>query len=537
MKTVFDKSTVAHIWASQSQDCGRTSSDNFSFTGPKLYSYAQPIAYILDREHYVLGEDRKTIVLLNSSSYSMTTNRHQSLARQASRHFRQIYVPGLSENMLYGINRAGLSDAIAAIMEDVKSAASDAARPRIRQATRDAAISRANDRRADALLLIALDKARRLGKPHATKLRALAKLASLDPADFPDPAAYAFALDKDRLIRVFKGSADNARHQISALLEFSADGTRTAGQLLESAKRLDRQIGCVRDNAKAARRAVPRSLVREYAKVSDVSAWRIALIEKRDAEDVAAARTAWNGKLPAMLAALSSDDFLNSEFAVSEFTVTRSLCDADTWAATLAREPGAEERKKIVEQLRARFDDCMIAKNRERVNAMLAEAKTSFDAGEFRRARSQFAAIAATRWADAMDKEHAEKRAQESAARIADQMAAELTAWRAGTLRRLPYDHPAQTADGAALRLSADRECVETSNGAEVPASVCPRLWSAIAAVRASGQDRKFSGFRLGAFHLDRISADGTIFAGCHTIHFAELAMIARQLELPAIAG
>ncbi len=94
MKKVVDAATVAHLWANQLQDEARTPGiGNFYFDGPKLYSYGR---------HFTVGkivtnDKGETAVLLTTRRYSNTTNKHQGLARNATRHLKQIFVVAADE--------------------------------------------------------------------------------------------------------------------------------------------------------------------------------------------------------------------------------------------------------------------------------------------------------------------------------------------------------------------------------------------------------------------------------------------------------
>lgn len=81
-KQVFPRDTVAHLWAHKAQDSARDSSGNFFFTGPTLYSYGShfAIAHILSDE---CGPGLAGRVLWNDATYSNTTAKMQSIARQA----------------------------------------------------------------------------------------------------------------------------------------------------------------------------------------------------------------------------------------------------------------------------------------------------------------------------------------------------------------------------------------------------------------------------------------------------------------------
>lgn len=84
MKTVFDNRQVAHVWAQQSQEHGRSNNGNMFFHNKTIYSYGH---------HFPMGHfvDDNT-VLLNSSSYSNSTGKQQGYVRYAVNHKRRIYV-------------------------------------------------------------------------------------------------------------------------------------------------------------------------------------------------------------------------------------------------------------------------------------------------------------------------------------------------------------------------------------------------------------------------------------------------------------
>lgn len=75
MRQVFENRMVAHIWAQQTQESGRSHNGQFYFEGKTIYSYGRhfPIATFIDADK----------VLYCSDSYSVTTSNHQSMVRQA----------------------------------------------------------------------------------------------------------------------------------------------------------------------------------------------------------------------------------------------------------------------------------------------------------------------------------------------------------------------------------------------------------------------------------------------------------------------
>ncbi len=97
MKTVFTNDMLAHVWAQQSQDEGRTSNHNFSFRGPALYSYRTMIAC------FVTGTRKRPACLISSRSYSMTTaSKHLPQVRRAVHGVPVFYVPVVSRGNYHG---------------------------------------------------------------------------------------------------------------------------------------------------------------------------------------------------------------------------------------------------------------------------------------------------------------------------------------------------------------------------------------------------------------------------------------------------
>jgi hypothetical protein len=88
MANRFPGREVAHVWNSQSQSEGQNNNGQFYFTGRRLYSYGS---------HFLVGFIMPDgVALLNASSYSITTSKHQSFARNAASNRRTIYAPNLT---------------------------------------------------------------------------------------------------------------------------------------------------------------------------------------------------------------------------------------------------------------------------------------------------------------------------------------------------------------------------------------------------------------------------------------------------------
>lgn len=82
MRHVYTSREVAHLWAHQSQDSARNSSNSVSFDGAILHSYSTAIACIIDG-----------VVYVSSDNMSVTTSKHIGYALRATRHMERFYTP------------------------------------------------------------------------------------------------------------------------------------------------------------------------------------------------------------------------------------------------------------------------------------------------------------------------------------------------------------------------------------------------------------------------------------------------------------
>lgn len=83
MKTVFSNNEVAHVWARQSQENGRSSNGTIWFEGTKIYSYGR---------HFCMGNILPNgKVLITNRSYSNTTAKHLGTVRYAVNHKETVY--------------------------------------------------------------------------------------------------------------------------------------------------------------------------------------------------------------------------------------------------------------------------------------------------------------------------------------------------------------------------------------------------------------------------------------------------------------
>ena len=87
---------------------------------------------------------------------------------------------------------------------------------------------------------------------------------------------------------------------------------------------------------------------------------------------------------------------------------------------------------------------------------------------------------------------------------------------------------------GMPVMLRVNGAEIETSQGARIPLDHAPRIWKLIQSVRAAGREYVRNGHteHAGKFAIDRVTVDGTLTAGCHTIQYAELARLAGEIGL-----
>lgn len=85
------------------------------------------------------------------------------------------------------------------------------------------------------------------------------------------------------------------------------------------------------------------------------------------------------------------------------------------------------------------------------------------------------------------------------------------------------------------LEISAPRDVIQTSHGAEIPADDARALWPVMLSVKSGERTAEEAARlvrRLGVYTLNTINADGSIVVGCHAIAWCEIERIAVALGL-----
>lgn len=492
MKTVFSNSMVAHVWASQSQESGRSNNGQFYFEGRRLFSYGR---------HYVAGyamprRDGGTLYMVNSDSYSITTSRHCSEAAYA--------VPGRA-HYVAGLTR--LADTLESVFSvwDYPKDSIGRTCPTPRAATmaeRKAALPRikatlAADWPGEEIAAAILAE---LGQRDAMRAaqrigRSVAKAKAAEEAKR--------AKDKrDNAARNAKYMADwspaRLRAEISEILARWSHGDYARDKLQESRRELHR----ARAEAKARGwTRIAAKLTRHHkaigAALADFDNRRAAahrLAHKRGAikNYREAARNCARLVTPRADGGLSGDG--------------NAATRADWWhrlaesVVSLLKHCGPMLRPASVARLRS------------------IEAAARIKATEEREAANaeRFAAEEAAR-ADWLAGGHSRRRLSDKAG---------------GALLRAC---DVQRDDSGAITGGE----LETSHGATVPLTHALRAFRFLKHCRATGAawQRNGRGLRVGHFQLDSVAPNGDFVAGCHRINWAEVARLAESLGVAELAA
>lgn len=95
------------------------------------------------------------------------------------------------------------------------------------------------------------------------------------------------------------------------------------------------------------------------------------------------------------------------------------------------------------------------------------------------------------------------------------------------------FSYASEKLDRTVLQFSSDGSEIVTSQGARFPVSHARLGLVLVRRVVASGQDWHTNGHtcHLGHYKIDKITADGTVYAGCHVVKLIEIERIADRLE------
>jgi hypothetical protein len=155
--------------------------------------------------------------------------------------------------------------------------------------------------------------------------------------------------------------------------------------------------------------------------------------------------------------------------------------------------------------------------------------------GDLDALRRKIAADAkATREREEKRRQEAIVEAQRREARMRVEAAPELEAWLTDNRRSLPYQY--QQYVPTALKVMNSE--VITSRGAAFPIDHARRGLALVRSVMARGEEWHTNGHscHLGHYRIERVSPEGTVYAGCHIVPWEAIARIEAALLVPESA-
>lgn len=587
MAQVFSNDMVAHVWAQQRQQNGRSNNGNFYFEGRTLYSYGG---------HFPVGIFAAPggPVFLNADSYSVSTSKHQSYARRAVSHVSpQFYMPSLND-IADAISRAGRNGGL------IPADARDIHAPRVTRYLESNWRELPAESEGAAYLLRAIgsraawpamrarfdSKAARLAERNAARLKASQAREGRERAARPWPLVRETAWleagsygqrdlrDTIRDYRAARLATPKAHKRVRSTLWQHETGLRS---ILAKAEGMADRHGNAGDRLKA------HGVLVKLRRFRDGRVGYVPGFEGPDGPDKRQAAldlptgAGWRtlANLVSQLSALS----------VSIPTATReAMAELFAKADAIATEREGEERQRAeIRDARRRTLETLRTFNRERrtyrrlretngearhvartLDSLLARVPDATPWGtergfQLRPDLAERAARIATAAAEiaapleavrdemrtAAEREHAARMAAERAER--ERVAAmspdeRRTAWEAGEIDRA-HVRDVETISGPLLRATGAEiaDCrvmggtLETSQGATVPLRHAFRVFQFVAACRADGKAWTPGAWgprhiRVGHFTVDRVDSSGNFVAGCHSIKWPEIARLAERL-------
>jgi hypothetical protein len=478
MAQVFTNDMVAHVWAQQTQDSGRSNNGQFFFTGRALWSYGSHFCV-----GFIIPADASAgrpgpVALLESGSYSITTSRHQSRAASAVRHLDSFRVPALKELAQYTLNGL-LSDQPAA---DI------------------------TERHAAALVRYVESHALELADPAAVFLLGLVRKSPAAWRRIKAKAERAAAKDKAKAARL----AEDAE---SLAARIKSDSGFAAWLKEEEERAPFGSFPADNWRGKEWRKASPaESLAVAATGLHRITAAAKSLKGHKRAADVLAARLKATRARVRYLKTWESKGAALASFRRYKEGLRGLLPGLK--AGTLDKR-GAESVRDCVRMIREARPGLLTVK--------AAAALESI----FERAAELHAAAVAAEHAARMERE---REARDSWLAGGRALVGRLSDARGGALIRatgVERDDAGRITAGA----------LESSWGASVPLPHALRAFAFVRRVVERGEEWRANGhcIRVGHFRVDHISAQGDMTAGCHRINREEMERLAAALGVSDI--
>lgn len=528
MKKVHKADMVAHLWANRSQSEARNAQGNFYFSGPTLYSYG---------DHFVCGHfmpdaysvDGRPLVLVNAGSYSVTTTRHEAIMRNALHGVTCWPVPKLCGAMIYPASAGLVAESLIAGMRECALAA--ATSRRIKPETRSRHVRAAEVYAERARHLLIVDASRRDLPAHSRNAaRAMLRTIPVTGA-FPDlelasdgkeyaarcvALAQLVAREQAReSLRVALATFANIAGKVDAYPaadDWSA--IRTAATAVAMIGKAGDTFKSAEEHAKLGGARIPADVRRRLeslrARLPELET--LAMREQR-AQNV----DLYRARVDAAREHLGTFDTWRFKNAIKEAREYAQAC------AALDTPEERDGRELELQELQAKQDQWAAASAADRVAQFLLFAEDDASAGRFPQAYTAIRNAYRAAKDGNLPEDGIADAAQRVAAAEESANAERIEAWRNGANVIVPRG------DSPMLRLVGDE--IQTSWGADVPATVARNLWRLVGEARRNKRGMTFDrGHMVGAFQLNQVTEDGALVIGCHTLEFSELERMARVM-------
>lgn len=479
---VFANSMVAHVWAQQTQDFGRSSNGNFYFRGRKLYSYGS---------HYIAGYIMPDgTALINGKSYSISTSGHVSDAGGATRESVRFYVDDLTkqESLLdliaRGTDASRIKQAARIALEQFAEsfAASHAVAPGEWRSWGSDADSQRGESFGEYIA--------RVAKLPAAAWPAARKRAEIAKAKAAKHAARTMAKhihDSAVLLATQPAAAWDSRFKVTHAL-YTREFESLAKDLFHA---------------------------KRYAKAHGFSAKRLDVLRQREKQ--VRAFIPEIPRLKAIYEGRSSIRYNLQMLASARAELMKPETSPSTRESVLYRAARSLRELAVMPIFSA-------ATNRR----LIGQAAALEAAREPIRAEIARLAEIARVEREAERQRNEAERAERAAKAKAD--------WLAGVPDAQPPYFDAESG-GAAMRVVGDE--LQTSWGARVPLAHAVKVFRFVKLCRERGQAWQRNGvtIRVGHFQVDSVTADGDFKAGCHNFTWPEVeraAAMAGVVDCPA---
>lgn len=521
VRSHFNSSMCAHVWAQGTQTFGQSSTGNLYFYGRALFSYrdSAPIAWLFPNGAALISQD----------SYSVTTTGHQREAYMAARG-ATYYVPDLNELLRYADMTPAYGDIDSCNEFEIRIESSLRDRNHIRRyvSERIAPIGELSEESARFLLSLcglsrSFEKIRREAIAKAGRAKRAAKREKQKRAiAYLSGVAKAYRAGAPKMAEILAGKASQWE---------LGRPDHAAQRLIDEAQA---RIRAARAAAGKANTPAPvwRDAWRAHQALADLAPDLARAIANRERAESLKNRIEIRRRLVQAFRLSHSENF-GTRFSAEDSNFEKAnaiarACEVKARAARILAQhlhgPLGQGRNSFA-AISARLDRLSV---------------TLQDFAQKIRESESFAAMRAE-----FERQEIERKAREIAEREAREAQARAD-WLAGKIMD-PAPYFAKDNGAAYIRaINVERDSagnitggiLETSRGAEVPLVAAIRAFRFIKLIRQRGETWHRNGARVpvGHFQIDSIQPSGDFVAGCHRFDWRDVESLAISLGVADLA-